>query len=354
MRTIKAAGLFAAMIILGAFIWWLFHQAGSAYSQYRANQATIYPSLGVVTMASEGEQYSAVAIENGKVIGLGESQTLLKTFPHARIDQRFSDAYIYPGFIDPHVHMLLSAIQYSLPMAPPWDIPLGKSTAKGLSSPTSFRQRLREIVEQTSGDDAVLIYGYHDLVHGPLTKQILDKISNERPLIIWHYSSHDFYLNSRALAWAEISPDMHSQYEGVEIDQNKQLTGRVYEDAAPYLVQKLAPILLNPFALRRGHAIFSELLAHGGVTTVSELGYGLIDKRIDDLHIALNWRSPSHSAYRLYLVPEHRGMAQRYGDEAIDQIQRWVNTLDWAPAPVLPQVKFFSDGAFYSQTMRIS
>jgi predicted amidohydrolase YtcJ len=53
-------------------------------------------------------------------------------------------------------------------------------------------------------------------------------------------------------------------------------------------------------------------------------------------------------------VPEHRAFERAFGAERIAKIEALVSGAEPAPAPVLPQVKFFADGAFYSQTMRLS
>ena len=61
----------------------------------------------------------------------------------------------------------------------------------------------------------LLFMDFHDLVHGDLTRTDLDAVVDTFPLIVWHYSSHDFYLNSAALEWANITPELHETYEGV-------------------------------------------------------------------------------------------------------------------------------------------
>ena len=87
---------------------------------------------------------------------------------------------------------------------------------------------------------------------------------------------------------------------------------------------------------------------------MSDLAFGLFNETIENANMLINWRSVKKAGFRIYLVPEYRAIHKKYGDEAVAKMQRWVSGEDYAAAPVLPQVKFFSDGAFYSQTMRVS
>lgn len=339
-----------SVLVLAALLMW----AASWYEQLQVNNLAIYPAKSIVTMVDEGERFEAIAVENGIVVALGTLAELEEQFSSARVDPRFSERVIYPGFIDPHVHLMLAAIQYATKMAPPWDMPVGGKVIKALKTPDEFLKRLEEIVSYESQDDPIIVYGYHDLVHGRIDRDMLDAISPDKALIVWHYSSHDLYLNSAALEWVEITPAMSELYEGVDLDEAGRLTGRIYEDAAKSLLGKLSKVLLDPRAIRRGYQRFASLLEQGGVTTVAELGYGLFNEFVENTHLLVNWRSVSRSGFRVYLVPEYRALEKQYGTAAVERVQRWVSGEDWVPAPVLPQVKFFSDGAFYSQTMRLT
>ena len=90
------------------------------------------------------------------------------------------------------------------------------------------------------------------------------------------------------------------------------------------------------------------------MTTVADLGYGIFGRALEDANITGNWRAPACSGYKLYLVPEHRAFSAEFGEAAPSAIREMIDGERAASAPVLPQVKFFADAAFYSQTMRLS
>ena len=315
--------------------------------------AVIYPAASVVTMDEAGIA-EAVAVRDGVIIGVGSLEELQGDLPGADTNFTFKDKSIVPGLIDPHVHMGLSSLQYATPLTPPWPMATPNGMVRGLPTREAFFERLTELVGDAPAGEPLIIYGFHDLVHGDLTRDDLDAVTMDRPLVIWHYSSHDFYLNSAGLEWAGIEASLHEQFEGVDLDDDGNLTGRIYEDAIPALMGSIGPILLAPDRLADGLAGFSSLLRAGGVTTVADLGYGIFTLPLENANISANWKSIDHAGYRLYLVPEHRAFEQAFGEDRVSQVLGMVDGRVETPAPVLPQVKFFTDAAFYSQTMRVS
>jgi hypothetical protein len=311
--------------------------------------AVIYQST-VITMDESRTGATAVAVKDGIILDVGDIDDLIEAYPGAAIDETFLRKTILPGFIDPHTHMVLSALMYATPMIPPWQV------ADGASYPDriAFMARLAEIESAATQGAPLVVWGYHDLVHGPLTRADLDAVATTRPLIVWHYSGHDFYLNSAAVAWAKITPDLAARFEGVELDDAGAVSGRVFEDAIPHLMQTLGPVLLDPDRVSSGVKMFSDRLNAGGVTTIADLAYGLSGFEFESANIRDNWISPEKSGYRLYLAPDRRALEAAFGDKAAESAAKMAAGEEPAPAPVLPQVKFFTDGAFYSQTMRLS
>lgn len=314
---------------------------------------TIYPG-NIITAEADAQRAEAVAVRDGYIVGVGETEALSATWPAATTDETFAGKTIAPGFIDPHIHMALSSIQYAIPLTPPWPMATPDGMVRGLPDREAFFTRLRELEAATPESEPVIAYGFHDLVHGALDRHDLDAVTNTRPLVVWHYSSHDFYLNTPALEWTNTDAALHEKFEGVPLGEDGEPTGRVFEDAVGHLLETLGPYLLGPDKLETGLEGFSGLLRAGGVTTVADLGYGLFGFRLEDANIAGNWVSPETSGYRLYLVPEHRAFNAAFGEERVQAVLDMVSGAKETPAPVLPQVKFFADAAFYSQTMRVS
>jgi len=312
----------------------------------------IFSAKHIVTMDPEIPQAQAVYLLNGKIAKLGSVAALKAAYPNATVDKTFAQQTLIPGLIDPHVHMILGAMIYSRPFVPPWDMETPNGIVKGLPSKQALLERLKELDQEMPADQPLIAYGYHNLVQGDLRRQDLDTVSSTRPILVWHYSGHDFYLNTSALEWSEITPSLHQQYEGIALDEDGQLTGRIYEDATEFLFTKLSFHLLTPSNISKGFSGFETMLAKAGVTSVAELGYGLFNQTLEDSYYFLEYTKSD--PYHLYLVAEHRAFRKKYGDDAAQEVKSLSSDQAGSGDPqVLPQVKFFTDAAFYSQTMRL-
>ncbi len=313
---------------------------------------TIYTAKTILTSNAEKPTAEAVAVRGDKIIGVGKSKKLARDFNGATIDSNFSVQTIVPGLIDPHVHMILGAMMYAKPFAPPWDVETPAGTMKGLPDRASFLARITQINENTEGNEPLVIYGYHNLVHGNLNRHDLDAITTDRPLIIWHYSGHDFYLNSKALAYAKVDVSWAEKHKGVPLGEDGQPTGRVYEDAVFDFLTNVGHLFLAPKDIGSGFKGLESMFADNGVTSVAELGYGLFGLGLEDNYYKALINAQSKT--KVYLVPEHRAFAQAFGNERIAKMNAMVETTKDTWPRVLPQVKLFTDAAFYSQTMRVS
>lgn len=323
----------------------------SACSNEQAS--TIYVASDIVTMDKSLPSAEAVYVLGNAIVQLGDLSTLSQKYPEAKVDYSFENQVLLPGLIDPHIHMILGAMIYSRPFTPPWDMQTPNGLVRGLPDKASLLERLRILDAELAEGKPLITYGYHNLVHGDVNKQDLDSVSKTRPILLWHYSGHDFYLNSAALKWAKVDASLSQEFVGIGLDENGELTGRLYEDAPKYLFTKLALHILTPSNISRGFSGYESMLAHSGVTTVAELGYGLFGRRLEDFYYFLEYTEAD--PYRLYLVPEHRAFHAAYGEDAVTKISSLANKADDPGTPqVLPQIKFFTDAAFYSQTMRLS
>lgn len=313
----------------------------------------IYDANTVVTVNPAMPSASAVAVRNGEIIGVGSLETLAAEFSGAQIDNRFKDKTLVPGLIDPHVHIMLGAMMYGLPMAPPWDVQTQDGTIKGLGSQEEFLNRVSEIYQARKNDQPMIVFGFHNLVHGELSKTELDKIAPDTPLIIWHYSGHDFYFNSAAIEQFGFKKDLAEKFHGIDLGDDGELTGRIYEDAAMVAFGAIGHILVSPEQMAAGYNGFETILTEAGVTGIAEMGYGIFGRSTEDTVIK-NFYTANDS-YRLFLVPEHRAFSAAYKDDAIAKMQAIPKT----PQPIgtprgLNQVKLFTDAAFYSQTMKLT
>lgn len=290
---------------------------------------------------------TGVAVRDGRIAAVGDFAALQEIWRGATVDDRYADTVMLPGLIDPHVHMTLGAMMYGAKMVPPWDVPMADGSVKGLKSREALLARIEEI-EANAPDGPLVLWGYHDLIQGDVRRADLDAISTDRPLLLWHWSGHDFYLNSAAIEMVGATPAMAEQFHGVELDVDGDLTGRIYEDALLAIFENIAAVIMHPTHIQRGWDRYEALLQDAGVTTVAEMGYGIFGRALEDAFLSAH--HDQTDGYRIYLVPEHRAFLQEFGDATVESI----TNMAAAREDVLPQVKLFSDAAFYSQTMKLT
>lgn len=324
---------------------------GANHSPNQDSDITIYMAQNIVTVNPDMPSVKAIAIDKaGRIAALGSVAELETIYDGAVIDRRFASKTLTPGLIDPHVHMILGAMMYGLDFVPPWDMETPKGTAAGLPNKGALLAKIKEF-EASAPDGPLFLYGYHNLVQGDLTRQDLDAISDRRPIFIWHYSGHDFYINSPAIEWAKLTPALAEQYHGIGLDENGELNGRIYEDAALTLFGVIGPVLLAPSHVKKGFEGYEAIFARSGVTSVAEMGYGIFGRSLEDNYLKSFYTQDDN--YNLYLVPEHRAFTKEFGSDAIAQIQNMHADKSRTP-PVLNQIKLFTDAAFYSQTMKLT
>ncbi len=324
---------------------------GCTKPESQNSDITIYSAKTIITSNPEHPKAEAIAVRGAKIVGVGSRADLNRNFKGATLDESFAGQVIIPGLIDPHIHMLLGAMMYTKPMAPPWDVKTPGGVVKGLPDRASFLTRIAELENADTSSKPLVIYGYHNLIHGDLTRHDLDKITTQRPLIIWHYSGHDFYLNTKALKYAKVDASWAEEFEGVPLDEDGQPTGRVYEDAVFRFLSNTGPLFMGPTKIKRGFDELQGMFASSGVTTVAEMGYGLFGLQMEDgvyqAFLGENLRT------KIYLVPEHRAFRRAFKDDTIQTITKMVADSKDSWPRVLPRIKLFVDAAFYSQTMRL-
>ena len=311
---------------------------------------TIYLADAILTQDDETPEAKAVAVNaDGIILATGTQSGLETAYGSASIDTTFADATLLPGLIDPHVHMTLGAMMYGLEWIPPWDMMGPNGMVKGLPDNASLMARIGEL-EAAAPDGPLILFGYHNLVQGDIDRADLDAITKTRPLFIWHYSGHDFYLNSAAIEMSKLTPALADKYHGVDLDADGELTGRIYEDAGLALFASIGPILLAPDHIAKGFEGYQSLFTNAGVTTVAEMGYGIFGRKMEDGYLSQFYKDDA--PYRLYLVPEHRAFEKEFGEDTPKAIADLIASNP--RIPVLNQIKLFTDAAFYSQTMKMN
>lgn len=319
-----------------------------------ATEVVIYPAREIVTLAPGEPVVGAVAVEGSRIVAIGSLDELRRNAgPTARVDDRFADAVIVPGFIAQHDHPALAALTLTSTIIAIEDWVLPEGTVRAASGRDDYLRRLTE-AERAMADpaEALVTWGYHPTFHGELRRADLDAISGTRPILVWHRSAHEFFLNAAAerslgvdRAWFDSLPD--SARAQADFAQ-----GHYWEQGGFALMPKIAGVVASPARLRRGLEFVRRYYHAAGVTLGSEPG-GVASRKLQDAQNAV-LGDPS-TPFRWYSIADGKSVTATTPDDHV--AAETEKFLDWGRdmTAYLPgHVKLFADGAVFSLAMQLS
>lgn len=311
---------------------------------------TVYTAAAIHTMDSTGNTATAVAVEGDRVVAVGsleEVKTLLgnKAF---KVDQRFDGKYLFPGFIDNHLHPALAGLllpaQFITPF--PWELP--NQTVAGVQGEDAFRDRLLELHEAMEDPSEFLVtWGYHELFHGPMSRQIINRVSDSRPIIVWQRSFHEIFVNDAALEELGISESSIPDHPMIDLAR-----GHFWETGLFAIFPQLQDLVMAPNRIRDGMYVGLEHARRNGITTLADQGVPLLNLDMEMNHLEYVLKE-NQLPLRMLLIGNAKSLGV-FGLQKGLQIIESLPERNSAHLEFLPkQVKLLADGAFYSQLMQM-
>lgn len=336
-----------ALLVLVAGVW-IFAPAGP--TQWDAPR--IFTARKILTVDPITPEARAVAVAEGHIVAVGSLEAVRSAVGDGvPVDDRFADHVLVPGFIDPHIHPSLAAtiLPLEIVSAMEWATPRGRSRA--VRGREAYLARLRELEAALVGDpDAWLItWGYHAPYHGSLTRDDLDAISGERPIMVWQRSVHEMYVNTAALEASGLDEAVVEAHPAASWQD-----GHFWETGLFDLGRPLLNKIARPTRYLGGLAMMSEVLHRGGLTTVGEQGFPQISTLAEFLTLHLEmWRNST--PFRFVMVPNAMYLMAQHGDaeraeEAAADLLAWSSDR----ISIVKHVKYYADGAIFSQLMQMS
>ncbi|MBB5707217.1 amidohydrolase [Sphingopyxis panaciterrulae] len=207
--------------------------AAPALAAPQAGADMILTNARVYTVEARQPWAEAVAIEDGRIVAVGSAAEVGKL---RDADTRVVDLggrLVLPAFGDAHVHPLFGGLSRS--RCPLQD---GKTIA-------DYQALIAKCVAAAPGDGAIYGVGWSDALFPPNgipRKELLDAVTTTRPLIFESVGGHTYWLNSKALAVANITRDTKDPPNGT-IDRDPATGEPVgsLQEAAMELVRHLIP-----------------------------------------------------------------------------------------------------------------
>lgn len=234
-------------------------------------QQTLYHGGDIITMAGEEPKYvEAVVQREGQIIFTGTKADALARFEGKADLVDLEGRTMLPGFIDGHGHVFnvgLQAVAANLLPAPDGD---GNSVEALQQILTDWMAKNQDFINTTGW---VIGFGYDDsqLDRYP-TKEDLDAISTEIPIIIIHQSGHLSVVNSKGLDLVNYTADTEDPKGGKirRISGSNEPNG-ILEEVASFMVL-LTGVLPNITSELQDDMLVKgqELYASFGYTTAQE------------------------------------------------------------------------------------
>jgi predicted amidohydrolase YtcJ len=311
---------------------------------------TLFKARSVITMNPSMPRASAVLVRDGIILEVGEVENMQPWLQgqQYQVDEQFAGQIICPGFIDPHLHPSMAAVL--LPMefitAMRWKLPWGE--IEPVPDAGTFDQRMQELHASKPADEPLLIWGYHQLWHGEMSKARINAVSEQRPIVVWHRSFHELYMNDATMRMAGIDPEQIKPGMQIDIDN-----GHFFEVGLGFAINRLNPWILAPERYAQGLQRLKQVVHHGGHTSIGDLATGLFNFDTEAKALAEQLEGDD-VPFRTRLVVHGTRLTQggrrpEEGPElAAALVARNSHRLHFGK-----HIKLFCDGAFFSQLAQL-
>jgi len=206
-------------------------------AQAKSNADLLIQNATIYTADSAWHTYQAMAVKNGTIIALGSNKEINSRYSAVK-NINAKGKFIYPGFIDAHCHFSGYA--------------LDKYKCE-IEDTHSFEEVIKKLVAYEKTNELSWIYGRGwdqnkwAIKEFP-TKDTLDKLFPDKPVILKRIDGHALLCNEKALQLAHI--DVHTTIEGGIVEKkNGELTG-ILIDNAMTPVENLIPALPQAQAVK--------------------------------------------------------------------------------------------------------
>lgn len=234
---------------------------------------TLY--LGKILTLEEPLYAQAMLVEDGTISAVGTEQELLALADSDTAVVRLGENVMIPAFIDGHSHF--SACANAM-----FQVPLAETL-----SFDEIGQRIQKHIkdQQVPAGKFVVAQGYdhnHLKEKAHPTKEFLDRIAPNNPLVLQHQSGHMGVMNSLALKVLGVTPETKAPDGGMIGKQNGELTGYMEENAFLYYLRQVPMPSMEE--LLQAFEKTQQMYASYGITTVQE---GMLVEQLAHLYRTL-------------------------------------------------------------------
>ena len=329
--------------------------AGSLARQ--PDDTVIYTAREFITMDPSKPRAEAIAVRDGKFLAVGtRAEVGAAAGKDARLDKTFNDKVVIAGFVEQHVHPILAALTMNTKVISieDWDAIDGFSPA--VRDEKGYQERLKQaLAGHTDKTKPFVTWGYHHYFHGEMSRDMLNKLAPDVPVIVWHRSAHELFLNDAALKLTGIDEAVVKSLPKSAQEQLSLAKGHFFEQGAmaPAIMSRVGKYLASPEQFRKGLEFSKTYYHRNGITLACEPG-GFLSKPMQDAINAVY--SDDATPFNHCFIGDGKSFLAIKPGDAASLLAETKKVEGWGKGRTfyLPnQVKLFSDGAIYSQLMQM-
>lgn len=304
---------------------------------------TVFSAKKIITMDPNCPEATHVAVLDGRVLAVGD-EGCANGWGDYHIDNRFADKVLMPGLIEAHAHVMAGGIWRYCYLGHFDRVDPQNKVWSGVNTTSEILQRLHSVAAEKS-NGPVIGWGYDpSFVEGPeLTRQLLDEISENRTVVVFHSNFHVLRANTFALERAGVNKS--ANIDGVCCAPDGSLTGELKEFDAMGPVLKLAHLqftdLCDEFSVRA----YGQLAKNCGVTTIADLNSDLFEDEVRMLE-----RVTAEEEFPIRYSPI---MAATHADPKEVAERALAIRQRSTPKLHLGSAKLFTDGAIQGRTAKL-
>ncbi len=220
-------------------------------------------SNGKIYLGDENSWAESIVTDGDKIVFVGsESEAKSKYSDAKRVNLKGN--YMFPGFIDAHAHIILAAYLSSGLL-----VEAKMSKEKVLS-------KMKKFVAKNPKKNAYFGQGYGEMQFGDKgpTKEDLDSICKDKPLLMLSAGGHEGFCNTKALEMAGINKDTKDPVQGLQFfhrDAAGNPTGRFTEAGCIYMIVERI-MFFNADEVEGQLSMILDYFASVGITGIADCG----------------------------------------------------------------------------------
>lgn len=258
-----------ALVLVALFV--LGFPALSAQAAERRADVVLYNGK-VFTADSARPWVQAVAIRGSRIVAVGNNGPVRALAGAGTRSYDLGGRVVIPGINDSHAHLAVGFPRLTLP---PINIPgSGPTLAQALD------QVSQAVAVATPGEVILVLVGETLLLDPLATRQAIDPIAPNNPVILLTWSSHSAVINTAAMVLGGIGERQADPFGGAynRFPGTDVVNGVIHEYAVFRLVRAVRGIVPDEI-MRAQFEALTGLLAQVGVTTAQEMTIGFTKER---------------------------------------------------------------------------